>query len=352
MVIGSFANWFSTVQTAGDIGPPDVAFLAVGDWGCPISRDVDPWSDGAQFACATPQSDVALMIKNRINAQDLTHPAFVLNLGDSFYPRGVTSAADLYNRAAIHEKLYGNGNSDDIPWYSILGNHDSLGNISVVVPGEHRLLKYPARYYQWQQHLSRQRSVQFIALDTTVVNAASICGKKEPKHGVDACIHEMELRWKEQLLWLTATLENSQATWRVVFGHNPVFGTGRWAFNGAEPTFLRDALVPLLTGFNVSLYLSGHDHLSQLMEHRGVLYGIFGATGGSELDRDEFQGALRVPQEVQVLTTVAAFGLGTINIGDTPHGEGICITISSLSPLSGTHVHCLTQPLGSGSLTV
>eukprot|EP01052_Picozoa_sp_SAG31_P025495 SAG31_NODE_2237_length_6120_cov_7.767276_3_plen_621_part_00 len=346
LMIGSFANWFSIVVTAEDIEPSNAVFLAIGDWDCPTSRDLNG-SDGTPFDCARPQLDVAGMIKKRTNNQDLTRPAFVLNLGDSFHPRGVTSAADLYHRAVIHAKLYGNANSDDIPWYSVLGSHDSLGNVSVVVPGEHRLLKYPARYYQWQRNLSRQRSMQFIALDTTVVDAASVCGKKEPKHGVDACVQEMKLRWKEQLLWLTATLNNSQATWRIVFGHHPVFGTDLpptpWAFHGTDPTFLRDALVPLFTGFHVSLYLSGHDHLSQLMEHKGVLYGIFGAGGGSELHGHELQGALHVPKEVQVLTTVAAFGLGTIDIGDTAYGEGVCITILSSSPHSGTHLHCATE---------
>ena len=81
------------------------------------------------------------------------------------------------------------------------------------------------------------------------------------------------------------------------------------------------------------------------MEHKGVLYGIFGAGGGSELDQDEFKGAIHVPEDVQILITVPELGLRIVDIGDTAHGEGVCVTVSTLSPYSGTHWQCAKQNL-------
>jgi hypothetical protein len=55
--------------------------------------------------------------------------------------RGVTDGADLDRRVAAHQALYGHGALSDLSWYSVLGNHDCLGDLDVVVPGVYGRLK-------------------------------------------------------------------------------------------------------------------------------------------------------------------------------------------------------------------
>jgi acid phosphatase len=51
-------------------------------------------------------------------------------------------------------------------------------------------------------------------------------------------------------------LADSQATWKVVFGHHPVYSSG---LHGST-TRLKKYILPLLARYRVHLYLNGHDH--------------------------------------------------------------------------------------------
>ena len=60
----------------------------------------------------------------------------------------------------------------------------------------------------------------------------------------------------EQADWLDARLSESDAKWRIVSMHHPIFSSGR----GRDSADRRAALLPVLNKHGVDLVLQGHDH--------------------------------------------------------------------------------------------
>lgn len=145
-VIGhvSFSPSPSSLQTHS------LSFLATGDWGssCVTLNDtVDPSCGQASVAAG-----MAMYSSNRSS-----RPAFVLNLGDSFYDAsghggGVSSMADLDRRAAAHQRIHSNSWVGTVPWYSVRGNHDLYGN-AAVLKGVHSLLRYVPPHFTWSEDI-------------------------------------------------------------------------------------------------------------------------------------------------------------------------------------------------------
>ena len=75
------------------------------------------------------------------------------------------------------------------------------------------------------------------------------------------------------------------------------------------------------------------------MKRKGVLYGIFGAGGGGELDKEEYQVAATLPPDVQILATMPEYGIAVVEVGDTAHGEGLCVS-ASLVGSGAAYRHC------------
>ena len=69
-----------------------------------------------------------------------------------------------------------------------------------------------------------------------------------------------------QLAWLRRTLntESQDCTWRLVLGHHPLFSGGEY-HKSSRVLHLRSKIFPLLKEGNVDVYLSGHEHESQLL---------------------------------------------------------------------------------------
>lgn len=60
----------------------------------------------------------------------------------------------------------------------------------------------------------------------------------------------------EQAAWLDSNLAQSDARWRIVTMHHPIYSSGRDRDNPEK----RDALLPILIKHRVDLVLQGHDH--------------------------------------------------------------------------------------------
>jgi hypothetical protein len=191
--------------------------------------------------------------------------------------------------------------------------------------------RFPDFHYAWTVKLSRGRSVQFIALDTNVVQAEFVCRKFTEQAKVASCTADMQAAWQKQLAWLASLLQTkpSPTTYRVVFGHHPIFGTGRWAWEDSDADLLRLSLVPLFEapGSGVVLYLNGHDHLSQLFGQRGVLYGTFGGGGGGESDDQPHARPRHAPQGPGGEPLLnGGLGVVAVDIGDVgDDDEGVCV---------------------------
>jgi tartrate-resistant acid phosphatase type 5 len=207
-------------------GGETVRVLAFGDFG-----------DGNE-----PQKRVAAAML-RYHAQHRFD--FAVTLGDNFYPTGMLSPLDprwqtwwsaLYDPLKIH-------------FYATLGNHDwnHPDSPAAEILFAHRSPSWrmPAAYYTFEAG-----SVQFFALDTDIISEA-------------------------QLGWLTEELDKSRATWKVVYGHHPIYSAGQHEDNDEKIA----QLLPVLKG-RADVYLAGHDHDMQHLKPEGRLHFFVAGSAG------------------------------------------------------------------------
>ncbi|MEK7727455.1 MAG: metallophosphoesterase [candidate division KSB1 bacterium] len=198
----------------------------------------------------TPAQRKVAELLNAKAQSDSLH--FMLLLGDNFYSDGVASVTDPQWRTKF-EDIY-NLPHLNVPFYAALGNHDhhkGRGHFQVEYTPRSKKWKMPTPYYTFTQKIDAAHHAQFIALDTETIAA-------------DA-----------QLEWLERELKNSQATWKIVFGHHPVFSYGDHGNTPAMITHVR----PLLEKYNVDAYVCGHDHDRQLLEPVNGVHYIISGTG-------------------------------------------------------------------------
>lgn len=256
-----------------DIDPPLV--LALGDWGV---------MEGDWFG----------VVPRAMMEFAGAHDAVILNLGDSFYPDGISTEAQHRRREAAYAAQFGHNNRNnenknnnetkpaERRYHSVLGNHDYLGNVTATVEGGAVgwLGFERTNWFSWHDP---QLDATFVAIDTNFVQKTQICFGKASEQ---ACRATMDLMQTTQLAWLERVLADAQkrgVTWCIVFGHHPIIGAGRWAFYQGDKRLAAQVLAPLFEKYDVALYLSGHDHVQQLYVRSGVRYAISGA-GGAKLD--------------------------------------------------------------------
>lgn len=278
-----------------------VHVMAIGDWGCGAN---------SKHSCATtgPMQRV-MKTMARHAQQSMAKPTAVLNLGDTFYDHGLHNKEDTSNFMAEWAPIFHQPGLSGLPWHSVLGNHDYRGNVSLVAPGHLGPLQFPSRWYDWY---SDHGLVHFIALDTNWVQSHDICRRQSDKKAdYDACVARFDRDRDEQVSWLKRRLTGDKATWRIVFGHHPIYAAGKWAFYQANTDLtLIDALVPVFEQYGVHAYIAGHEHSSQHLRRNGIGYFIFGA-GGADLD-DEPGNTQALRASATILeSTEAQHGFGT-----------------------------------------
>jgi hypothetical protein len=94
----------------------------------------------------------------------------------------------------------------------------------------------------------------------------------------------------KQVAWLDKALGSSNALWRIVIGHRPLFSAGKK--HGSSP-YMQKLLKPLFAKYNVSAYLCGDDHELQVMQSDDVMYLLSGGGARAKKDLDK-----RIPQTV------------------------------------------------------
>lgn len=214
---------------------------------------------GDQGRGGSSQKHVALLMNEKGEKDTLD---FIITLGDNFYQRGVKSVTDpqwlekfeaMYDLPSLH-----------VPFYASLGNHDHKdGNAHHQVEYSKKNTRWtmPNYYYTFTKVIDTQSSIQFFALDTYVLNRQS----------------EYD---REHVEWLERELNASDATWKVVYGHHPIFSYGK---HGNQKQMI-DLVRPLLEKYGVDVYICGHDHDRQLLEPVGGVYYIVSGTGSKSRD--------------------------------------------------------------------
>lgn len=184
--------------------PEKTAFLAFGDWGM---------GNPGQYQVAKTMGSFCK--ENRCD--------FVTLLGDNIYPSGVSSTTDPQWKNKFEEPY----KDLAINFYPTLGNHDYLGTIEA--QWEYSSInpkwKFPRRFYSFKECFT-----DFFVIDAERFD-------------------------EEQILWIQEAVAASNAKWKVVIGHRPIFSHG----DHGDTDTLKEKLLPLLKN-KVDLYLSGHDH--------------------------------------------------------------------------------------------
>ena len=206
--------------------PPPLSttrFLAVGDVG---SGNVHQRAVGTQMAAVHRRKPVDL----------------VLLAGDNIYPSG-----DIRKVQSTFLTPYAELLAAKVPFHAVLGNHDirtANGNPQVA----YKPYGMKGRFYS-----VRRGAVEFFMLDTNG-NAP----------------------WTSQLSWLRSALAKSQAPWKVVVGHHPIYSSGLYGNNPG----LRGKLSSLMQRHGVQLYINGHEHHYERSKPiDGITYLIVGGGG-------------------------------------------------------------------------
>jgi 3',5'-cyclic AMP phosphodiesterase CpdA len=160
-------------------------------------------------------------------------------MGDNIY--GSARPQDFVKKFEAPYKALLDGG---VKFYASLGNHDST---------EQRFYKLynmdGKRYYSFK---APKQDVRFFALESTYMD-------------------------QEQLAWIQKELEGSREDWKICFFHHPLYSSART--HGSE-TRLRAALEPLLIKYNVSVVLTGHDHVyERIKPQNGIVYFVQGSAG-------------------------------------------------------------------------
>ena len=183
---------------------------------------------------------------------------FGLDLGDNFYPSGVSDLLDPQFQEKF-ERPYANLH---FPIYVVLGNHDTgisgsarnnkLGDVEVEYSrsGVSSKFQMPGRYYRFAvpARKGRKALAEFFALDS---NPMTMIGRD-----ADDRLNPMAYA-TDELNWLQAGLRSSGATWKVAFAHHPYISNGH---GGNARKLLRSFLDQGICSQSVDLYLSGHNH--------------------------------------------------------------------------------------------
>ena len=130
-----------------------------------------------------------------------------------------------------------------VKFYASLGNHDSR---------EQRFYKLFNMEGKLYYSFSPKAKIRFFAFDSTY---------PEP----------------EQIRWLEKELAASNDDWKIVFFHQPVYSSGQTHGSDLQ---LREVLEPLFLKHNVSVVLSGHDHVYERVKpQKGIAYFVVGSGG-------------------------------------------------------------------------
>ncbi len=271
----------------GEVAPFDSSafnYLVVGDWGR------NGFFNQAEVARAMGE------------VGDVSKSRFTISTGDNFYLAGVTSVDDV-KWVRSYEAIY-TAPSLQSRWYATLGNHDWQGDVPSQIAYTEQSERWymPAQYYAETLAIDDETRVLFVFLDTTPLAYPESYQRRFSDTG----------KWDEadQLVWLDRTLANSDATWKIVVGHHPIYvGSIRYSDNER----LVERLVPILERHGVQAYFAGHDHNLQHHRPEGSTVDYF-VSGAGSLTREVIETpntlfALEVPGFMSVSMTRTRMGV-------------------------------------------
>lgn len=245
----------------------ELRFLVLGDWG---GIELWPYTTIYERAVSKSMGKIAENLETQ----------FTVALGDNFYFHGVKNVDDKRFQETFEDVF--TAKSLMTPWYFCAGNHDHKGNVSaqIAYSSKSNRWNFPNYYYTKSWKIPGSDSeLQLVLLDTV-----QLCGNSGDDYlGTQPEGPESITLSESQWDWLEDTLRSSTAHYLIVGGHYPV-----WSIAEHGPTkCLVDRLRPLLQKYNVTAYISGHDHnLQNLKEpNSSVEYFVIGSTAYIDDDK-------------------------------------------------------------------
>jgi len=262
-------------------------FLSIGDWGgAAIGTTSSFTAKKNVYAVASAMAKTAAEID----------PNFIISTGDNFYWCGIQNTSDFqvatdwlnpYNDAALN-----------LPWYTVLGNHEYGYNVSAQIDlgTKYNNWNLDDRYYTKRIEITSSVAISFVFIDTspcvqeyrsTSKSGWDPCGSDYPTCSLTntpgddfegPCkFHEniVAQDCSAQLAWFKNAMSSiPDDDWVVVVGHHPIVEVDVADFT----TVLEDH------GFD--LYLNGHAHtLTQYTVDGSGAYVTTGA--GSLVNTDD-----------------------------------------------------------------
>jgi hypothetical protein len=230
-------------------------FMIVSDWGrngVPMQQEV---------------ADQMAKTADSIGAE------FIATCGDNFQISGVASVQDplwMLNFENVYK-----GNSLQVEWYPVMGNHDYKGNTQAEIDYSKisRRWSMKDRYYSFAKKINDSISARFIFIDTPPL-------VDEYRNNPDEYPDAVKQNTDKEIQWLTDVLANSKEQWKIAFGHHPVYSASKKHGNTQE---MIDRVKPLLDKYKAQLYICGHDHDFQHLKEKDGKTDYFVTGTGSEI---------------------------------------------------------------------
>ena len=214
--------------------------------------------------------------------RDLATCDFGVLLGDNIYPSGATLGADGFDDADRFEDVLQEpfGSVGDVEngflTYVTLGNHDWETSRAGGFAQIDYLAQAPGFYIDGPIYSVKPPAgngeVELFIIDTSMILANSevredslnddgsegSLGEIEPS---DYQVGPMTEAEKQQPQWLENALKNSDAKWKLVIAHHPLWSSSGSKFEQAR--VLREKLMPALCKY-ADAYLVGHEHTLEI----------------------------------------------------------------------------------------
>lgn len=244
-------------------------FIVFGDWG--------RFGDDHQRQVANQMAKTAREV----------HVDFFINVGDNFYPKGVASTHDPHWKYSL-EDIYTDFSLQK-EWYSILGNHDYMGDpdAQVAYTKISRRWIMPARYFSKTLGLKdgSGKKMKFTFIDTNPLIPEFY---PNPEYGPNVKSQDSTAQkaWiKEQITSLEPNVG-----WNLVVGHHPMYTGSLKRREGYDTKRIRQSLNRLFIDSRVDAYIAGHDHsLQHIQPEEGIHHFISGsASEATQVDKLEY----------------------------------------------------------------
>lgn len=195
-------------------------------------------------------------------------------MGDNFYPAGVKYLNDI--KWADYRMIFNPIGFENI--FAIMGNHDYEGDPNIQINSPY--IQNTEFYYK--HSLSKDTELFFI---DTVPLYQNHCGIEEShmRRIHDKTYYQLQMA---QLYWLENHLKRSIAINKIVFGHYPIITNGHYK-EYMEP--LKDTLFKIFEEYQVTAYVSGHEHNIQYIKKQENNYIFHQFIIGSSSDYRELE---------------------------------------------------------------